>query len=339
LKRWLNQPAAKVQRGRDEFPVKLRFGLTARSAPLDALIATRRRMLDAERAAHHAVRERARASGDTGQWLVAEARVGQTEAALNALDSCTAIVRAPRAEAPESEAGQLVAIGSDDLVLDLLGQFLADSHPTIRFSAQRVGSLAGLMALREGRAQVAGIHLLDMDSGEYNVPFVKHLMPEDPMVLMQLAQREQGLMVATGNPQGIHGLKDLSRRGIRLINRQRGAGTRLFLFHQLRRAGVDPHGIVGFEQEAPTHNAVAAAIKAGSADVGPGIRAVAEAWGLEFIPLGHERYDLAIPRKIFDSPRLRTLREVIHATNFRQAAAALSGYDVSRMGRIVADIH
>jgi len=339
LKRWLDQPAANVQRGRDEFPVKLRFGLTARSAPLDALIATRRRMLDAQRAAHHAVRERARDSGDAGQWLVAEARVRQTEAALDALDSCAAIVRAPRAEAPATEAGPLVAIGSDDLVLDLLGQFLADSHPTIRFSAQRVGSLAGLMALREGRAQVAGIHLLDMDSGEYNVPFVKHLMPEDPILLMQLSQREQGLMVAPGNPKGIHGIKDLSRRGIQLINRQRGAGTRLFLFHQLRQAGVDPHAIAGFEQEAPTHNAVAAAIKTGSADVGPGIRAVAEAWGLEFIPLGHERYDLAIPRKIFDLPRLRTLREVIHATNFRQAAAALSGYDVSHMGRIVADIH
>jgi len=220
-----------------------------------------------------------------------------------------------------------------------LARFLTETHPEIQFSTRRVGSLAGLMALGEGRAHIAGLHLLDIESGEYNVPFVKHLMPEERVLLLHLAQREQGLMVARGNPKRIRSLKDLARRSVQLVNRQRGAGTRLFLFHRLRQARIDPHAIAGFASEVPTHNAVAAAIAAGTADVGPGIRAAAEAWGLDFISLGHERYDLAIPRAIFESPRLRAFLEVMHAGAFRQAAAALSGYDVSRLGTIVADIH
>jgi putative molybdopterin biosynthesis protein len=232
-----------------------------------------------------------------------------------------------------------VAIGSDDLVLDLLARFLTEAHPEIQFFARRVGSLAGLMALAEGRAHITGVHLLDVESGKYNVPFVKHLVPEERVLLLHLAEREQGLMVARGNPKRIRSLKDLTRRHVRLVNRQRGAGTRLFLFHRLRRAGIDPQAIAGFASEVPTHNAVAAAVAAGTADVGPGIRAAAEAWGLDFISLGHERYDLAVPHAVFESQRLRVFLEVMHAGAFRQAAAHLTGYDVSRLGTIVADIH
>jgi putative molybdopterin biosynthesis protein len=266
--------------------------------------------------------------------------VRQTEAALDALASCAAFFPRRRAAAPErNEGNALVAIGSDDPVLDLLARFLIEAHPEIQFSASRVGSLAGLMALGEGRAHIAGLHLLDVESGEYNVPFVKHLMPEERVLLVHLAEREQGLMVARGNPRRIRSLKDLTRRHVQLVNRQRGAGTRLFLFHRLRQARIDPQAIAGFARELPTHNAVAAAVAAGRADVGPGIRAAAEAWGLDFISLGHERYDLAIPRATFESPRLRAFLEVMHAGPFRQAAAALSGYDVSRLGTIAADIH
>ena len=340
LKRWLSEPVARMQRGRDEFVVKLRFGLAGQRAPLPALIGERRRLLQSQCAVQRSLRENAQRSGDSGRWLLTDARVRQAEAALDALASCAAFFPKRRAATPErSEGNALVAIGSDDLVLDLLARFLTEAHPEIQFSTRRVGSLAGLMALGEGRAHIAGLHLLDVESGEYNVPFVKHLMPEERVLLLHLAEREQGLMVAPGNPKRIRSLKNLTRRHVRLVNRQRGAGTRLFLFHRLRQARIDPHGIAGFASEVPTHNAVAAAIAAGTADVGPGIRAAAEAWGLDFISLGHERYDLAIPRTIFESPRLRAFLEVMHAGAFRQAAAALSGYDVSRLGTIVADIH
>jgi molybdate-binding protein/DNA-binding PadR family transcriptional regulator len=340
LKRWLNEPGARVQRGRDEFAVKLRFGLAAQHARLPALIADRRRLLESQCAVQRSLRDGAQRAGDSGRWLLTHARVRQAEVALDALESCTELFPHHLAANPQcGEDDALVAIGSDDLVLDLLARFLAEAHPEIRFSAHRVGSLAGLMALSEGRAHIAGVHLLDIESGEYNVPFVKHLMPEARVLLLRLAEREQGLMVVRGNPKRIRSLKDLTRRHVQLVNRQRGAGTRLFLFHRLRQARIDPQTVAGFASEVPTHNAVAAAVAAGTADVGPGIRAAAEAWGLDFISLGHEHYDLAVPRAIFESPRLRAFLEVLHAGAFRQAAAALSGYDVSRLGTIVADIH
>lgn len=334
LKRWLRQPVAAVARERDQLAVKLRFGARRVATLIGA-----RRLLEAERTVHHARAQQAQRSRDVGRWLPAEVRLRQTEAALRALDAGTVHIPRRTGARKSPDSGELIAVGSDDLVLELLARFLADAHSEIRFSTNPVGSLAGLIALREGRAHLAGIHLLDVDSGQYNVPFVKHLMPEEPVVLVNLAQREQGLMLASGNPKNLRGLSDLTRKGVRLINRQRGAGTRLLLHHRLRAARIDPCAISGYEHEAPTHNAVAAAIAAHTADVGPGIRAVAETWGLDFIPLGQERYDLAIRRPIFDSTRLRPLLEVLHAPSFRRQAAALSGYDLSHMCKIVAAIH
>jgi molybdate-binding protein len=233
-------------------------------------------------------------------------------------------------------AGALLAVGSDDLVLDLVARRLGEHHPEIRFATRPVGSLSGLIALHEQRAHLAGIHLLDVESGEYNLPYVKHLLPEERVVLVNLARREQGLLVAAGNPKGIRGLRDLTRRGVRLVNRQAGAGTRLLLHHLLRKARIDVNAIAGYTRELPTHAAVAAAIAAGSADVGPGVHAVAAAHGLEFLPLGEERYDLAIPGRVFESPQLRPLLELLHDLTVRREAAHFAGYDVSRMSRVVA---
>jgi putative molybdopterin biosynthesis protein len=252
-----------------------------------------------------------------------------------------AAVRVRFAAAARRGAGAdevLLAVGSDDLVLDLLAARLAASRPGVRFAAEPVGSLAGLIALHERRAHLAGIHLLDADSGEYNVAHVKHLLPEEPVVLVSLARREQGLMLAAGNPLGIRSLRHLARRGVRLVNRQAGAGTRLLLRHRLLQARIDPQSIAGYEREAATHAAVAAAIAGGAADAGPGVRAVAEAWGLEFLPFGEERYDLAIPRRVFESPVLRPLLEALHDPDLRRAAARLPGYDIGCMSRVVATI-
>lgn len=232
--------------------------------------------------------------------------------------------------------GGLVAVGSDDLVLDLIAQHVTERHPEATFATRAVGSISGLLALRDGHADLAGVHLLDIDTGEYNVPFIRHLLPEEPIVLIELARREQGLLVAPGNPKGIRKVADLLRPQVCMVNRQPGAGTRLLLFQQLRRARIDPHAVRGYDHELPTHAAVAAAVAQGKADAGPGVRAVADAWGLEFLPLAAERYDLAVPRRVFESPRARPLLEALHARSVRRAAAHLAGYDTSHMSAVVA---
>jgi len=225
---------------------------------------------------------------------------------------------------------------SDDPVLALLGATLGNRHPELGFRTEPLGSLAGLWALRDGRVQLAGVHLLDVDTGLYNVPFVKHLLLEESIVLLTLVRREQGLMLAKGNPLRVRGVRDLVRRGVRLVNRQRGTGTRLLLQHLLRAARVDPRAVNGWDRVLDTHGGVAAAVAAGTADAAPGVRAAAVRAGLDFLSLGVERYDLAIPLPLFDSPRLRPLREALHARAFRRSAAALPGYDVGEMGTVAA---
>ena len=340
FRRWLRQPVERAVHGRDELPLKVRFAMAGPPAWAGALVAAQHRLLDAQRRTQKERSETAQRKRDPGAWLLAEAHRRQTDAAIAWLQSCAAVLPArPRCARDTSEPTTLVAVGSDDPLLEMIGRLAVTRHPELHFSTEAAGSLAGLVALRDQRADLAGIHLLDVDSGEYNVPFVKHLLPEEPIILLHLAQREQGLMVAAGNPKEIHHLRDLVRPGVRMINRQRGAGTRLLLHHRLRQARIDPHAIAGYAAEAPTHGAVAAAIAASAADAGPGIRAVAQAWGLEFIPLGYERYDLAIPRAVYESKRLRPLLEVMHQKAVRRTAETMTGYDVSRMSDIVADLH
>ncbi len=342
FQRWLSEPVTPVQRGaghRDEFLVKLRFKLGTDVAASGDLIAARRHALESQREGYRTAVQNAQNAGDVGQWLMAEAGLRHTEAALAWLAACEALIPTGRVAAPAGpEPNAIIAVGSDDLALNLLARLLLSQYPHLHFSVRPVGSLGGLLALQDRRADLAGMHLLDVDSGEYNVPFVRHLLPEEPVVLINLAYREQGFMLAPGNPKGIRDLRDLTRTDIRFINRQRGAGTRLLVYHLLRQRGIAPTAISGYEREAPTHDAVAAAIRAGTADVGPGIRPVAQMWGLDFIPLAQERFDLAIPRAVFESPRLHPLLDVLHQAGFRQAVAALSGYEVTRMGEVVADL-
>ncbi|HVO22331.1 MAG TPA: substrate-binding domain-containing protein [Candidatus Margulisiibacteriota bacterium] len=232
----------------------------------------------------------------------------------------------------------LFAVGSDDLVLDLLARRLAHEHPQVRFAARAVGSLSGLIALHEQRAHLAGIHLLDAESGEYNVPYVKHFLPEERVVVINVAWREQGLLLAAGNPKHIRGLRDLTRRDVQIMNRQAGAGTRLLLRQLLRKARIDPTRIRGYERDLTTHGAVAGAIAAGAADAGVGLRAAAQLYGLDFLPLAKERYDLVMPRRVFESRPLRPLLELMHDAAFRREAAQFAGYDLARMSQMVAAV-
>jgi len=226
----------------------------------------------------------------------------------------------------------IVAIGSHDLTLDLMAQFLAERYEGLRLVSANVGSLGGLAALRRGEAHFGGSHLLDPETGEYNLSYIRRYLPGQDVVLVTLVGREQGWMVAPGNPKGLREWADVARPGVRIVNRQRGAGTRVLLDYELGRLGIDPRAVVGYEREEYTHLAVAAAVASGAADAGLGILAAARALSLDFVPLAREPYELVIPREHYESELLQPLRAVVGDAAFRAAVAAMPGYDVAGMG-------
>lgn len=232
----------------------------------------------------------------------------------------------------------IVVIGSHDLALDVLANHLHKQYPQISLSSSNVGSLGGLLALKRGEAHLAGSHLLDEETGEYNIPDVKRLLSDRDVVVVNLVYREQGLIVAPGNPKGITGLEDLIQPGINIINRQRGAGTRVLLDMRLRELSIDPGQIMGYDRVEFTHLAVAAAVASGTADAGLGIRASAEVLKLDFVPLFKERYDLIVPRDYYESSFLEPLLNVLQQTEFKNDVEALGGYDTSQMGFVMARI-
>ena len=207
----------------------------------------------------------------------------------------------------------IVAIGSHDLTLDLMAQFLAARHGGLRLSSANVGSLGGLAALRRGEAHLGGSHLLDPETGKYNISYIRRYLPDQAIVLVALAGREQGWIVPPGNPRGLSGWADAARDDVGIVNRQRGAGTRVLLDYELAKLGIDPAGVRGYEREEYTHLAVAAAVASGAADAGLGIRAAARALNLDFVPLAHESYELVIPREHYESDLLRPLLDLLPA--------------------------
>jgi putative molybdopterin biosynthesis protein len=236
---------------------------------------------------------------------------------------------------PATEIGRtLVAIGSHDLTLDLLAQFLAERGDGLRLASANVGSLGGLVALGRGEAHLAGSHLLDPASGEYNTSYVQRYLPGQAVALVTLVGREQGWIVPPGNPKGITTWADAARPDVRIVNRQRGAGTRVLLDYELGKLDIAPEQVRGYEREEYTHLAVAAAVVSGVADTGLGIRAAARALDLDFASLGQERYDLVIPQEHYDSDLLRPLLALLHDDAFKAAVAAMPGYDVAPMGTV-----
>jgi putative molybdopterin biosynthesis protein len=236
---------------------------------------------------------------------------------------------------PEDIEGTLVVLGSHDNTLDLLATLVRRRDPRLRLSSGHVGSLGGLMALRQNRAHLGGSHLFDPETNTYNVPYIQRYLAGVPLKLINLAWRQQGLMVAPGNPKNIRGIADLARPGVRFINRQRGAGTRLLLDFLLKEENLEPAAIQGYDREEYTHTAVAVNVHSGTADVGLGILAAARALGLEFLPLLPERYDLVVPESTFRDERFQTLLAVIRSPEFQKGAAALGGYDLKDCGRII----
>lgn len=233
---------------------------------------------------------------------------------------------------PEVEE-TIVAIGSHDPVLDLAASELRSHDPRVTLASSNVGSLGGLIALRDGLCHVAGSHLLEPETGAYTIPYVEQMLGGRDIAIVRLVHREQGLIIAPGNPLGLTGIADLGQPELRYVNRQRGAGTRVLLDYELQRAGIDPTMLSGYSREEPTHLAVAAAIAAGRADCGLGVQAAARAFGLDFVAVAHEPYDLVLERSTADSDRLAPLWALMETTEFRSAVEALGGYDTTEMGR------
>jgi len=238
----------------------------------------------------------------------------------------------------ESIRNSIVTIGSHDLTLDLLADRLAQRHPGLRLSSSHVGSLGGLLALQRREAHLAGSHLLDEKSGDYNVDAIRRLLPEQRVVLLGFVTRRQGLIVPPGNPKSIRSLEDLAKPGVVFINRQRGSGTRVLLDYELKQRGIDPLHIQGYERQEFTHLAVAAAVQSGAADCGLGILAAARALELDFVPLLEERYDLVIPAEHYESDLLQPLLAMIRDPQFAAAVEALGGYRAEQMGLVLEEL-
>jgi putative molybdopterin biosynthesis protein len=240
---------------------------------------------------------------------------------------------------PHEIANTIVCIGSHDNALDVLGNFLKKKHPELSLSSAHVGSLGGLLALKRGEAHLAGTHLLDEETGEYNVGYIKKHLPEQKTVLVNLVYRTQGFIVPKGNPKDIKGFEDLVREDVVFVNRQAGAGTRLLTDLYLKRLRIDPNRVKGYHHEEFTHMAVAAAVVSGAADTGLAVLSAAQALGLDFVPVAQERYDLAIPDEHYDTPMLQALLQIVREDReFRKQIESMGGYDVSEMGRVIATL-
>jgi molybdate-binding protein/DNA-binding transcriptional regulator YhcF (GntR family) len=235
------------------------------------------------------------------------------------------------ARAPEP--GTLRFVGSHDLTVQLWARMLGSEISGVQFSIEYVGSLGGLMALARHEADVAGIHLWDETTDSYNIPFVRRLLPGRRIALLTLAYRSLGLIIPAGNPQELKSLADLIQPDVRLVNRQSGSGTRVWLDAQLKGQGIAPEAVQGYEREELTHLGVAQAVERGEASVGVGIFAAAAAYGLDFIPLTQECYQLVMRESVWHSPGGQALAEVVRSSRFKEAVASLGGYDTSESGQ------
>jgi putative molybdopterin biosynthesis protein len=240
---------------------------------------------------------------------------------------------------PHEIANTIVCIGSHDNALDVLGNRLRIKHPELSLSSAHVGSMGGLLALKRGEAHLAGTHLLDEETGEYNVSYIKKHLPGRTVMLVNLVYRTQGFIVPKGNPKGIKGFEDLLRADVVFVNRQAGAGTRLLTDLYLKKLNIDPTNVKGYHHEEFTHMAVAAAVVSGAADTGLAVLSAAQALELDFVPVAQERYDLAIPAEHYDTPMMQALLAVVRFDpEFRGQIVKMGGYDVSEMGRVLAKL-
>lgn len=235
---------------------------------------------------------------------------------------------------PETELRRnLLAAGSHDLIIDLLNTALKENDPNVSLSSSHMGSMGGITAVGRGQAHFAGVHLFDPETGEYNWPYIKKLLPGAKMRLVNLAYRMQGWIVPAGNPDGVETVNDLANKELSFINRQKGAGTRILFDYLIEKAGLSASHIFGYEREEHTHLNVAASVAAGTARVGIGILPAARAFDLDFVPLVEERYDLLMSEEFYNSPEANLLLSIITDSNFKNQVEALGGYSMRDAGK------
>lgn len=247
-----------------------------------------------------------------------------------ALDRWRAATREPEA----APAATLRFVGSHDPALTMIAARYPEFAPGFTLQLSFTGSLGGLIALAEKKADLAGSHLWDVATEEYNEPFVRKLLPGQQVALLTLAHRRVGLILPTGNPRGIKGLTDLARPEIRFVNRQQGSGTRVWLDEQLNQLNINPAHISGYLVEKMTHSEVARAVSLGEADAGLGVESAALSFGLDFILLTTERYDLVIPSEKWKLDSIQALRALLDAPETKAAMDRLGGYDTRETGQV-----
>ena len=253
------------------------------------------------------------------------------EAVRLALDRWRAVER----QAAEPAAQSVRFVGSHDLVVAWLATHFADIAPGYALHLSFAGSLGGLIALAEGKADLAGCHLWDEEDDAYNLPFVRRLLPGKRMALVTVAYRRLGLMLAPGNPAGVRDLRDVTRLDLRFVNRQSGSGTRVWLDAALRSLGIAAEQVRGYTVEVMTHSEVARAVAEDRADAGLGLEAAARVYGLDFVFLTRERYDLVIPASEMEAPPMRALLAWLSGPAARNVLANLAGYDLSPAGQVL----
>jgi putative molybdopterin biosynthesis protein len=229
----------------------------------------------------------------------------------------------------------LVCIGSHDPIIDIASNMLHEKNKDFFLSSAHVGSMGGIMALKKGETHIAPIHLLDMDSGEYNTSYIRKYLSGSNIALIKGVNRIQGLMVKKGNPLNIRTLEDIVIKKAKFVNRQRGSGTRLLLDFLIKKLNLNPEDINGYDREEFTHLSVAAAVAAGDSDVGIGVYSAAALMDLDFIPIGDEEYDLAVPAEYLETDLIKDLIEVMKSSDFKQQLDKLGGYDYSKIGTVV----
>jgi putative molybdopterin biosynthesis protein len=229
----------------------------------------------------------------------------------------------------------IIVSGSHDLVLDILRNELQEEFSDFHLVSFNVGSMGGLLALKQKRTHLATAHLLDPESGEYNFPYIKKILPQRELIVVNLTYREQGIMVKRGNPKNIKGIDDLVKKDIKFINRQKGSGTRVLLDYLLKKKGINPLDIQGYSKEEYTHLMVASVVAEGSVDTGLGILSAAKAFSLDFVPVAKERYDIIIPKEYHSSLKIQKLLTVIRSEKFKKKVLSLGGYDLSQSGKVL----
>ncbi len=233
---------------------------------------------------------------------------------------------------PEAINNTIVSIGSHDITLDILSDEIRNRGNDIRIASGNVGSLGGLLALKKGTAHMAGCHLLDIQTGEYNISYIRKYLEGVPVHVFNLVARDQGLIIQKGNPKEVKGIGDLKRDDITFVNRQPGSGTRILFDYKLKEMGIGPACISGYENEEYTHMNVAVSVLNGMADVGLGIMAAARALDLDFIPVIKEQYDLVVPSSFVDDPKIELIIGVARSKEFRKRVKGLGGYNPAKSG-------